>query len=603
MPRRHGLRLVMVAAIAIATAGCGSSTSTPPSDSASGSIPASGSAVPTAAAQAPDLAEHAYVPSAPTTSGGSLAVGGWEWPSTLLPYFSSQNSDLQLSSAMFDGLVKIAPDMRYVPNLVSELPTLANGGVVVNGSAMDVTWNLKLGMKWSDEDPITCDDIKATWQWIMDSANNVSTVGWRDVTGVDGGSGNRCVMHFGRIYEGYLTLVDPLLPGHYIQSVPVAQARTKLYSLDNVTAGVYSGPYVPVSVTAHSQINFKPNPQYATIAGHAPYLDGVQWKFLDSVSTMARSFAAGDLSFAQDMTGEDLGSLSGIPAEQIVQRDSQTYELLAFNNASFKTKFGDDGQMIVRAIQKAIDRAAIASGPLGGTVSPASSFVPATAWYYHSYPSASSFDPVGSRDLLANMGWTTAADGYLTKNGKVLAVDLCTTPRQIRLNTMTMIASELKAVGVRANVHTVAPSTMFAPYPAKTTAGVTPPLCALSQGNFDIAEFSYVSMADPAVGYATYVSTQTPEATTPGHTGQNITRILNAELDKDYQTIVSSVDPTTIAAAMASVQNVYASDQNTFELPLYFVKDVWLVSPKLHNFVGGFWPLGGTWNIGDWWLG
>jgi len=32
---------------------------------------------------------------------------------------------------------------------------------------------------------------------------------------------------------------------------------------------------------------------------------------------------------------------------------------------------------------------------------------------------------------------------------------------------------------------------------------------------------------------------------------------------------------------MATVQDIYNSDQNTYELPLYYRKDVWLVSPRI----------------------
>ena len=43
------------------------------------------------------------------------------------------------------------------------IPTLDNGGVKVpgdNGDAMTVTWTLRAGLKWSDGQPLTCDDFK-----------------------------------------------------------------------------------------------------------------------------------------------------------------------------------------------------------------------------------------------------------------------------------------------------------------------------------------------------------------------------------------------------------------------------------------------------------
>ena len=44
------------------------------------------------------------------------------------------------------------------------------------------------------------------------------------------------------------------------------------------------------------------------------------------------------------------------------------------------------------------------------------------------------------------------------------------------------------------------------------------------------------------------------------------------------------------------------TDQNTYELPLYYRKDVYLVSPKINNFAPNPTTNQGIWNIGDWWL-
>jgi hypothetical protein len=63
------------------------------------------------------------------------------------------------------------------------------------------------------------------------------------------------------------------------------------------------------------------------------------------------------------------------------------------------------------------------------------------------------------------------------------------------------------------------------------------------------------------------------------------------------------VDFLQVRDAMFKIQDLYSSDQNTYELPLYFLKDVWLVAPRLHNFTGNPTASGAQWNIGDWWVG
>jgi hypothetical protein len=113
--------------------------------------------------------------------------------------------------------------------------------------------------------------------------------------------------------------------------------------------------------------------------------------------------------------------------------------------------------------------------------------------------------------------------------------------------------------------------------------------------------FSYRSPVDPLEGYRVRHSSQIPE--NPPHDGQNITRINLPALDADYDMIADNVDFTTVRAAAFAVQDLYGSDRNSFELPLYVRKDVWLVNPKLHNFTGNPTFSAGEWNIGDWWVG
>ena len=65
-------------------------------------------------------------------------------------------------------------DYKYGPDLAKDIPTTANGGVKVpgdNGDGMTVTWTLRDGLKWSDGQPLTCDDFKFAHEWVLDKDN------------------------------------------------------------------------------------------------------------------------------------------------------------------------------------------------------------------------------------------------------------------------------------------------------------------------------------------------------------------------------------------------------------------------------------------------
>jgi len=599
--RKRLFSILSVAAL-VATA-CSTSSSTPTAAPASQN-PATNPPPPTAVASPTPVTVSVtgttYKAEAATVTTGKLVLAEWQFPDTVNPYFAQAETDIEVSGSMFDNLINVTPDLKYTPNLASNVPTVDNGGVKIVGSGMDVTWTLKPGMKWSDGSAITCADILGTWKWIMDPANTGlagGTIGWEDITGVDGGTGTDCVMHFGKVYEGYLSLVAPLFPAAYLASVPVKDAATKLYPLSNLASGVYSGSYIPVSLKTDAQITLAPNPNWATISGHAPWLSSVIWKYYGAADTMIAGYKANEYDLGQDINDADIPALASIDQTQVVAHDSLTYEVHVFNNARLKTTFGTDATTIIKAIKLATDRKAIAAGPLAGNVTVSNNFVSPLTWYSKSVGGSTDADPTTAATLLANAGWTKGADGYLAKAGKPLALDYCTTTRQVRQDTLKLVASQLKAIGIKVNVNAKPSSDVFGDW-----NGTKPDtLCNIIHGNFDVAEFAYVSPLDPLGGYNVYHSSGIPDLAP--HNGQNVTRTSLPALDAAYDTVKSSVDFVKVRDAMFAIQDIYGSDQNTYELPLYFRKDVWLVNPKLHNFTGNPTTSAAEWNIGDWWIG
>jgi ABC-type transport system substrate-binding protein len=223
---------------------------------------------------------------------------------------------------MFDGLLTVTPDLRYTPDLAQEVPTVDNGGVVLKDAGMNVSWKLKSGMQWSDGEPINCDDLKATWTWNMDPANAGlvgGTAGWENISGIDGGIGTTCVVHYSTVYEGYLNLFSPVLPAHYLTTVSAKEAPAKLYPLNNPSAGVYSGPYIPKATKARAQITLIPNPKWQTISGHAPWLGSVTWNFSAGPNSVIAAFKTGGYDVAQGLGNDDIPALAGIdPSEEVI---------------------------------------------------------------------------------------------------------------------------------------------------------------------------------------------------------------------------------------------------------------------------------------------
>jgi peptide/nickel transport system substrate-binding protein len=586
----------LLLAAALVASACGSSSGTPtPSGGASSALP---TATPAASLPAVNVVDTGYSAVVASKTAGKMVIGTYRRPTMVNPYEAKAQEDYEFAASLFDGLVKLTSDLRYIPVMAESVPTLANGGVVLTGVGMDVTYQLRTDMSWSDGQPISCDDVRMTWEWVVDPNHTTvtaGTAGWGEISGVDGGGGLTCTVHFKTVYEGYLGLFSAILPGHQIQIVKFKDDNAKLYSMSDLVNGVYSGPYIPSAVTS-TGITLKPNAAWSAIGGHVPWLVSVKWRYYADAAALTRAYQTGEVSLAVGMSEADMPMLNGVVGSQVVARDSLTYELQAFNNTSFRKKFGADAPAIIGAIKLATDREAIVSGPLAGTVSVTDNFVAQLSWFHRDPGPVAGADPTSAATILANAGWARNSDGWLSKGRVTLAVTYCSTTRQSRVDTLALVSTQLKAIGIKVSVITRPNSDVFSTWDGSTDA--TP--CSLVRSNWDVAEFSYVSPIDPLTGYNAYVSTQTPDK--GGHTGQNITGVSIDALDEAYARIKATADMSTVRDAMYAIQQIYGSDKNTYELPLYFRKDVWLVKPFLQNFAGGPTSAGAEWNIGDWWL-
>jgi peptide/nickel transport system substrate-binding protein len=571
---------------------------------ASAGAPATAAPPSAAPSTAVDLTGTSYQAEAAGTTGGTVVMAEWQTVSTMNPYYAAANADVEATAPSLEALVDTAQDLKYVPTMVTEVPTVDNGGAVLNGDNMDVTWHLKPGMKWSDGQPITCADLEATWKWVMDKDQAglwAGTVGFDQITAIDGGTGSDCVVHYKGVYGAYIGQFSnqtPVLPKHYIETVPVKDAAKKLYPLSDPGSAVWSGPFIPQAIDPAAQITYIPNPNAATIYGHAPYLDKLIFKYYGDSAPMIQGFRAGEIDMAQDLSDSDVPQLTDIPDAQKLIQDQLFNEGNYFNNKRFKEKFGDDYKTIIRAIMTAIDVNAVITGPMNGTVTRAKSFVSPLLWFYKDEPSTTgNGDIATAKTTLDAAGWVPGSDGVREKNGKKLEIEYCTTSRQYRIDAITLIASQLAPLGVKAKV-VVKPAVpdVFGGWnqvPADQD-------CNTSRGNFDVVMHGFTSSQDPTAPYLTYSSKGNPDIAP--HQGGNETRISIPAMDAAWETIVHTLDTEKIKDAYATIQDIYASDQNTFEVPFFNHVNVWLLNPKLHNMVGNPTTAEADWNTEDWWI-
>jgi peptide/nickel transport system substrate-binding protein len=538
--------------------------------------------------------------------GGSLIIGDWQEANQFNPYYLGQVTEANVASAAWSTLVVLTNDYKYAPDLAKDIPTTTNGGVKVpgdGGDAMTVTWTLRDGLKWSDGQPLTCDDFKYAWEWVLDKDNvGVITAGFEDIKNFECKSDTEMVWHFDKIYEGYITLMTAPLPRHFLSKISIKdQVAGKGFRAAEVANTPVSGAFSFESVAAGSELRLKKNPNYTSFStGKPAHLDNLVWKWYGDADAMIAGFKAGEVDFATDLQDSDIPKVQDL-GDQVSAIPSLTYEFLRPNwsadSCSKNPTVQDRGTgcpmsdpAMRQAVAYAIDKNEINTRLLGGTVQVANTNIAPGAWFFADQPPAT-FDPEKAKSILEDAGWKdTDGDGIREKGGLKAKIELCTTTRQVRQDTLALIAGWLKDVGIEGVPNPVDASNIFADYNEATPD--TP--CALSRSNFDLAEHAFSSSIDPLGNYFSYHSSQFEP------NGANDAQVKDTAIDAAMDAVKNSVDFKVIKDAMAEFQKVYV--EKTVEIPLYYRKQVDLASPKVGNFFSNPTQAGPTWNAVDWFV-
>ncbi|MBV8488959.1 MAG: hypothetical protein JO199_00415, partial [Candidatus Eremiobacteraeota bacterium] len=144
-------------------------------------------------------------------------------PKSLNPVIDNGVPTLDISFFIYSYAVRYDAKGNPFPDAVSEIPTVANGDVAKDG--LTLKYKLRHGIKWQDGPPLTCDDLKFTWQVVMNPHNNVNTTdGYKDIGSIDCSDPYVAVVHMKRVYAPFLQQLwsvngnAPILPAHLLGS-------------------------------------------------------------------------------------------------------------------------------------------------------------------------------------------------------------------------------------------------------------------------------------------------------------------------------------------------------------------------------------------------
>ena len=374
-------------------------------------------------------------------SGGTVTIPIVADP-TLNPW--SPNAfveSLFVNRVLFDGLTKPGKDLAPAPDLAASWST--------SGDGLSWTFKLRDGVKWSDGQPFTADDVAFTFNDIVlkpdlgaQNRNNFSAV--KSVTAVDATTVRFDLSRKFSALTSYLAYNAGIVPKHTLAADPL---KTNSF---NKGVPVSTGPFKVEKYTSGQSVSLVRNENYF---GPKPYLDKIVFTVVPDANTQIAQALSGDIGI---MILDDKAAVARVKSASnlsVVSRPLVQYYWLALNQTD--PRFTD--VRVRQAFVQAIDRnAIIKSVELGYGSIANSAITPALKAYYD--PSLSSrypYDPDNAKKLLAAAGWTPGPNGVLTKDGKPFQFTMDVGQKGILEPVNALIQQDLKKVGVVADLNTM----------------------------------------------------------------------------------------------------------------------------------------------------
>ncbi|MDY7041142.1 MAG: peptide ABC transporter substrate-binding protein, partial [Chloroflexota bacterium] len=426
-------------------------------------------------------------------------------PAMLNPLYSNMWFELILAQLWSCWAWEFDNQNEAFPRLVTELPSMENGGVSEDG--LTITMHLRDDVVWSDGTPITSADFVFTYDMYMDPGNSVATqYPYDSLESIEAPDERTVVMHFTEPFAAWQALFwRGVLPKHVLG--PVFEADGSIdQAAWNLAPTVGCGPFNFAEWESGSFMRFAKNENYWL---GQPNLDEIFVRFVPDDASQTAALVAGD---------GDLGTfppLSDVPALQdaglqIVVQPSGYQEGWFFNFRDMANPAARDVK-VRQAIAMAIDRDAINRDLLLGLTK-------APETYWDSLPAYRApdiepwkYDPQEAERLLEEAGWTDRdGDGIREDvDGNKLTLIYGTTIREIRQDAQAVAQQQLKEVGIDLQLMSQDADIFFGSY----ADGAAPAL-----GEVDIMEWSDGPyFPDPDTDY--WLCSQVPSDENP--TGYN----------------------------------------------------------------------------------
>ncbi len=398
-------------------------------------------------------------------------------PKTFNPVISQDAGSSAVAGMMFDGLITNNPITGKPEGALAESWS-------VSEDKLKIVFKLREGLKWSDGQPLTADDVIFTYNQLYFNPDIPNST--KDVLRVGQSQELPQVRKLNDL-EIEFTLAEPfapffssigqsILPAHIFKETVENQDQDgnvlflSALTTDTPPEDIVANSAYKLKEYVNSQrLIFEPNPYYwkkADNGDNLPYIKEVVWQIVESQDTFLLQFRSGSLD-----------SIAVSPEYfSLLKKEEKRGNFTIYNGgAQYGTTFitfnlnqgSRDGKPFVKpykskwfnnvkfrqAVAYAIDRQRIINNIYRGLGQPQNSPISIQAPFYDASLKGYEYDIEKSKELLKGAGFTYNSQGELFDNqGNRVEFDFLTNSGNKTREAMgSQIKSDLEKIGIKVN--------------------------------------------------------------------------------------------------------------------------------------------------------
>ena len=493
-----------------------------------------------------------------------LKVGTDQVFSGLNPWQAVYVLDYEVFTLNYDLLVGYDQNLGYTEGFATSWTTSTDG--------KETTFKIRPGMKWSDGQPATADDVVYTYQLVLDALAAETTLGSGYLDGYVSSAGvNKVAASDPETVTITTDTPTPLLLAAYVPILPKhIWSKYSLEQIANAEADgffandppvVGTGPYQAVEFQDGKFARFARNPNYWGKQGAA---DEVIITHFDNNDTMTQALRNGELDYARGINADAFDALAGQPNIVPVEGFANGYSYLTFNGYP---KAIEGGGATTRAVADPAFRDALAWGVdlqtlvdrvLAGHGTPGTSLLPPFQAKWYVPPAADvqrGFDLTKADEKLTAAGYVKDSSGKrLDKEGKPITLRMTWPSSESELATAAQFITEWWGqLGITVTAGVTEDETLLVDL---TPPEYDPP----GKADFDTYMWGWVGDVDP--------SSLLEPFTTDQIGGSSDTFWSNARFDELFKQQGQTIDETQRKAMLQEMQEIFYKEVPN--IPLYY---------------------------------